>query len=172
MRRPVPTHPLTPPISIVRRQQGSSLVVWVYLPTVYRLGVRQSNLRLQTEPGGLGLWGAFCLLGKACFNYSIPRESIVLLVLQVHACSGRKGAIGLYARILADIKLFQLQADSVKELSAESSAIEKSLQTLLEQHLDAFLGVRLVATEYPTVSRAQWEVENGGPCDSTPPPAG
>ncbi len=23
-----------------------------------------------------------------------------------------------------------------------------------------------------TVSRAQWEVENGGPCDSTPPPAG
>jgi hypothetical protein len=51
---------------------------------------------------------------------------------------------------LADIKLFQLQADSVRELPAESVDIEKTLQLLLERHLEQFLGVRFIATEYQT----------------------
>ena len=51
---------------------------------------------------------------------------------------------------LADIKLFQLQSDSARELRAESVDIEKSLQSLMEQHLESFLGVRFVATEYVT----------------------
>jgi RecB family endonuclease NucS len=51
---------------------------------------------------------------------------------------------------LADIKLFQLQADSARELRAESVDIEKSLQSLMEQHLDSFLGVRFLASEYAT----------------------
>jgi predicted transport protein len=51
---------------------------------------------------------------------------------------------------LADIRLFQIQADSVRELPAESVDIEKSLQSLLEQHLESFLGVRFLATEYVT----------------------
>jgi predicted transport protein len=51
---------------------------------------------------------------------------------------------------LADIKLFQIQSDSVRELRAESVDIEKSLQCLMEQHLESFLGVRFVATEYIT----------------------
>jgi predicted transport protein len=51
---------------------------------------------------------------------------------------------------LADIKLFQLQSDSARELRAESVDIEKSLQSLMERHLEAFLGVRFVATEYVT----------------------
>src|SRR3984957_6819002 len=51
---------------------------------------------------------------------------------------------------LADINLFQLQSDSARELRAESVDIEKSLQSLMEQHLESFLGVRFVATEYVT----------------------
>jgi predicted transport protein len=51
---------------------------------------------------------------------------------------------------MADIKLFQLQSDSARELRAESVDIEKSLQSLMEQHLESFLGVRFLATEYVT----------------------
>jgi len=51
---------------------------------------------------------------------------------------------------LADIKLFQIESNSVRELRAESVDIERSLQTLLEQHLESFLGVRFLATEYLT----------------------
>jgi predicted transport protein len=51
---------------------------------------------------------------------------------------------------LADIKLFHLQADEVHELPAQSIAIEKTLQLLLEKHLERFLGVRFIATEYQT----------------------
>jgi predicted transport protein len=51
---------------------------------------------------------------------------------------------------LADIKLFQIQSNAVRELRAESVDIEKSLQCLMEQHLEAFLGVRFVASEYIT----------------------
>lgn len=36
------------------------------------------------------------------------------------------------------------------ELAAESIAVEKSLQTLLERHLEAFLDVRFLASEYAT----------------------
>jgi predicted transport protein len=51
---------------------------------------------------------------------------------------------------MADIRLFQLQSDSARELRAESVDIEKSLQSLMEQHLESFLGVRFLATEYVT----------------------
>ena len=51
---------------------------------------------------------------------------------------------------MGDIKLFRLGKDVVSELQVASAAIEKSLQTLIERHLEAFLGVRLLATEYST----------------------
>jgi predicted transport protein len=51
---------------------------------------------------------------------------------------------------LADIKLFHFEADEVHELPAQSIAIEKTLQLLLEKHLERFLGVRFIATEYQT----------------------
>ena len=51
---------------------------------------------------------------------------------------------------MADIRLFHLQSDTARELRAESVDIEKSLQSLMEQHLESFLGVRLIATEYVT----------------------
>jgi len=51
---------------------------------------------------------------------------------------------------MSDIKIFRLSGDSVTELEGRSAEIEKSLQTLIEKHLDTFLGVRFLATEYST----------------------
>ena len=51
---------------------------------------------------------------------------------------------------MADIKFFRIEADSVAELPAESVAVERSLQTLLVKHLEAFLDVRFLASEYTT----------------------
>ena len=51
---------------------------------------------------------------------------------------------------MADIKLFRIEAESARELSSRSVAIERSLQQLLEKHLSEFLGVRFLASEYST----------------------
>lgn len=51
---------------------------------------------------------------------------------------------------MADIKLFQIKNDGVSELPAKSMAVEKSLQSLIERHLEEFLDVRFLASEYPT----------------------
>lgn len=51
---------------------------------------------------------------------------------------------------MSDIKLFRLKKTSVEEIQGSSVALEKSLQSLIEKHLEAFLGVRFLATEYST----------------------
>jgi RecB family endonuclease NucS len=51
---------------------------------------------------------------------------------------------------MSDIKLFRIASDSVHELSGTSVALEMSLQSLIERHLEAFLGVRFLASEYTT----------------------
>lgn len=51
---------------------------------------------------------------------------------------------------MSDIKLFRLDNNSVQELAATSVAVERSLQRLIERHLEALLGVRFLATEYAT----------------------
>ncbi|NJD91686.1 MAG: DUF91 domain-containing protein [Geobacter sp.] len=51
---------------------------------------------------------------------------------------------------MSDIKIFRLTGDSVTELEGRSAEIEKSLQNLIEKHLETFLGVRFLATEYST----------------------
>lgn len=51
---------------------------------------------------------------------------------------------------MADIKLFKLNGVTVTELEGQSVAVEKSLQVLIEKHLEAFLGVRFLATERAT----------------------
>jgi predicted transport protein len=63
---------------------------------------------------------------------------------------------------LADIKLFQLHADAVQQLTAHSMDIEKSLQTLLEKHLEAFLGVRFLSTEYGTGKKHGGKIDTLG----------
>lgn len=51
---------------------------------------------------------------------------------------------------MSDIKLFRIVGQNVFELEGQSVAVEKSLQTLIEKHLEAFLGVRFLASEYST----------------------
>jgi predicted transport protein len=51
---------------------------------------------------------------------------------------------------VSDIKLFRLAPGHVDELHGSSVALEKSLQTLMETHLETFLGVRFLASEYST----------------------
>jgi len=51
---------------------------------------------------------------------------------------------------MADIKLFRIEAERARELPSRSVAIERSLQQLLEKHLQEFLGVRFLASEYST----------------------
>lgn len=51
---------------------------------------------------------------------------------------------------MSDIKLFQMGTSAVQELAAQSVAVEKSLQTLIEKYLEEFFGVRFLATEYST----------------------
>lgn len=51
---------------------------------------------------------------------------------------------------MSDIKLFRIADGKVSQVEGKSVAVEKSLQTLLENHLEAFLGVRLVKSEHTT----------------------
>jgi predicted transport protein len=51
---------------------------------------------------------------------------------------------------MSDIKLFRLEKKGVVEIEGTSVNLEKSLQTLIEQNLEPFLGVRFLATEYTT----------------------
>ena len=51
---------------------------------------------------------------------------------------------------MSDIKLFQVSGNTVIQVEGQSVAVEKSLQTLIEKHLEIFLGVRLLESEYRT----------------------
>ena len=51
---------------------------------------------------------------------------------------------------MSDLKLFKINSRSVEELTSHSVQLEKSLQTVIETHLEAFFGVRFLATEYST----------------------
>lgn len=71
---------------------------------------------------------------------------------------------------MSDIKLFRTDGQNVTPLEGHSVALEKSLQTLIEQHLDVFLGIRFLASEYSTgpVHGGRIDTlgldENGCPC--------
>lgn len=51
---------------------------------------------------------------------------------------------------MSDLKLFRTVNDTVVEIEGTSLALEKSLQALIEQNLEAFLGVRFLASEFGT----------------------
>lgn len=48
------------------------------------------------------------------------------------------------------MKLFRLEKDDVTEIAVRSVSVEKTLQSLIERHLDKFLSVRFLASEYFT----------------------
>jgi len=63
---------------------------------------------------------------------------------------------------VSDIKLFRLNADPPEELEGRSVALEKSLQTLIEQHLDTFLGVRFLSSEHTTGKKHSGRIDTLG----------
>jgi predicted transport protein len=71
---------------------------------------------------------------------------------------------------MGDIKLFKINGGSVAQLAGKSVSLEKSLQTLIEKHLDTFLGIRFLSSEYSTGKTHGGRIdtlgidENGCPC--------
>src|SRR5215203_4725761 len=63
---------------------------------------------------------------------------------------------------MSDIRLFRLQPETVQELPGTSVAVEKSLQTLIERHLDALLGVRFLASEHSTGKNHRGRIDTLG----------
>jgi len=71
---------------------------------------------------------------------------------------------------MSDFKLFRTTGKTVEVMEGRSVALEKSLQTLIEKHLEVFLGVTFLATEYSTGKTHAGRIdtlgidENGCPC--------
>lgn len=63
---------------------------------------------------------------------------------------------------MADIKLFDVNGDDVWELTGQSVTIEKELQTMIENHLETFLGVKFLASEYTTGKRHGGRIDTLG----------
>ncbi len=61
---------------------------------------------------------------------------------------------------MSDIKLFTLRNGAAEELPGEAAVLEKSLQSLIERNLQSLLGVRFLASEFPT------GVRHGGRIDT------
>ncbi len=61
---------------------------------------------------------------------------------------------------MSDIKLFRIRGDRAEEIDSQSVALEKSLQSLIEKHLETLLGVRFLASEHGT------GVKHGGRIDT------
>jgi predicted transport protein len=53
---------------------------------------------------------------------------------------------------MSDLKLFRLASGKVSEIKGGTLALERSLQTLFEQNLEALLGIRFLASEQRTTS--------------------
>ena len=70
---------------------------------------------------------------------------------------------------MSDIKLFSIDGGIAHEIAGTAVALEKSLQSLIENNLEALLGVRLLASEYSTGPKHGGRIdtlgidENGSP---------
>lgn len=63
---------------------------------------------------------------------------------------------------MSDIQLFRYGASGVQELSGKAVTVEKELQTLIEAHMEAFLGVRFLASEYSTGKTHRGRIDSLG----------
>ncbi|MFW6027906.1 MAG: DUF5655 domain-containing protein [bacterium] len=68
---------------------------------------------------------------------------------------------------MSDLKLFQTKGGTLGELVSSSAPLERGLQTLFENNLEALLGVRFLASEYATTHGGRMDTlgtdENGYP---------
>lgn len=63
---------------------------------------------------------------------------------------------------MGDIKFFKLNDDNIQELHGRSVSLEKSLQNLIEKHLESFLGIKFLASEYSTGKRHGGRIDTLG----------
>ena len=63
---------------------------------------------------------------------------------------------------MTDIKLFTLGDGSATEIPGNAMALEKSLQTLIEQNLEAVLGIRFLESEYSTGPKHRGRIDTLG----------
>jgi len=63
---------------------------------------------------------------------------------------------------VSDIKLFRFSSGNAEELAGKSAAIEKTLQNLIESQMEAFLGVRFLASEYGTGAKYRGRIDSLG----------
>ena len=63
---------------------------------------------------------------------------------------------------LTDIKLFDLSGKSANEIPGSASALEKSLQLLIERNLETMLGIRLLGSEYRTGPKHRGRIDTLG----------
>ena len=70
---------------------------------------------------------------------------------------------------MSEIRLFRLSDDSVEPIVGSAVVLEKSLQTLIERHAEALLGVRFLASEYPTTKSHSGRIDTLGIDDSGSP---
>jgi predicted transport protein len=63
---------------------------------------------------------------------------------------------------MSDIQLFRYDPSGVSELSGKAATIEKELQSLIEANMEAFLGVRFLASEYSTGKTHRGRIDSLG----------
>lgn len=63
---------------------------------------------------------------------------------------------------MSDIKLFDYSNGTVRELELKNVDVEKKLQTLIENNMETFLGVRFLASEYSTGNRHRGRIDSLG----------
>ena len=67
------------------------------------------------------------------------------------------------------IKLFTLEGGSATEILGSATVLEKSLQHLIEQNLEAMLGIRLLGSEYSTGPKHGGRIDTLGIDENTSP---
>ena len=63
---------------------------------------------------------------------------------------------------MSDIKLFRYTITEAAELAGKSAAVEKAIQKLIESHMETFLGVRFLATEFGTGAKHRGRIDSLG----------
>jgi len=63
---------------------------------------------------------------------------------------------------MSDIKMFSIGKNNAIELAGQVAALEKDLQQLIESHMETFLGVRFLATEYSTGKTHKGRIDSLG----------
>ena len=63
---------------------------------------------------------------------------------------------------MTDIKLFNLDAGSAKEIPGSASTLEKSLQSVIECNLETMLGIRLLGQRVFDRTEAWWAIDTLG----------